>query len=208
MTSYQYLLVTNGFGIAKINFACPVGTGHAQCEFAFAQEETSVFNVANTAEQIRSSFATRLMPYLSDIASLTSVNVTMNAANLISQATTTHAPVAGGESANPVSPAVALLLHKSTGLVGRENRGRMYLPYLATNLLYQPDQISAGNAAAINTSIAAWLSDMNGSSEVIVPYLIRKTDNPLQNYSVAVTTITAETVLATHRRRQRKAAHK
>jgi hypothetical protein len=132
----------------------------------------------------------------------------MNGAGVIVQATTTHAAVLGGESSNPVSPAVSLLFHKGTGLVGRENRGRMYLPYLGTNLLYQPDQISAGNAVAINTSIENWLSDLNGSSEAILPMLIRKTDNPADNYSVAVSAITCETLLATQRRRQRKAAHK
>lgn len=208
MASYQYLTVAGGLGIAKLNFTCPIGVGHAQCEFAFKQEGLGPINALSTATEIRGTFASRLMGYMSSLASLTQCEVTIYDGTFVQQATTNATPVSGGAGSNPVSPAISLLFHKSTGLIGRENRGRMYYPYLSSGLLYQPDQVSTGTKTAVDASISSWFADLNSYSGVILPWIIRKTQDPLLNHNVAVTSMVSETMLATQRRRQRKAAHK
>jgi hypothetical protein len=206
-TSYQWLQQSKGLLVAKLNFTCSIGVGHAQIEMCF-KDELSVPVASVNAEAIRSNFATNLKPYWSSLANLQQCQVTMWDGTTLQQATTNDTQVAGTGSSNPVSPAVALLIKKNTGVIGRSNRGRFYMPYMGTTLLYQPDQISTSTKTALDLALLTFLTALTTGGNQLAPWLIKKTENPALNHNVAVTSFTSETMLATQRRRQRKAAHR
>jgi len=115
----------------------------------------------------------------------------------------------GGTTSGDFTPALAMCVSARTGLRGRRNRGRLYLPYISESVA------SNGSASSAVTSCqSAWdtfLSTMTaaGLTPCIASYgfsqyrkgttVITNTWTPTQN---AITKYTVESILATQRRRQ------
>jgi hypothetical protein len=205
---YQYLTVTGGFAIMKATYKDAIGTGHAQIECAYRSEP--IIGPADPNADANTWFDllnTHLSNYISGQASLDHVDIVMNVPP-IAFGTSTRAPAPGGDVGPYMPPNVAFIVKKVTGLVGKENRGRMYIPYLTTDLI-------SGTAADIirGVDFAPLVTDCHGLFTDLVaaelhPMLIRKTENPLLNYSVELTDLVPERTFATQRRRLRKAAHR
>lgn len=205
-TSYPYLN-ENGDGIALLNYNTTYGTGIAQNEIAF-NWTTSDYNAVTVANLIFNSWVLRMKTYLGDEAYFRNCEVTLFGDGGLVQGTSTNsAPVIGTSGGANCSPALALLVKKNTGLIGKENRGRLYFPSLGVLYVNPPDQISTGNQTAINTSLQSFMNDMVITNS-IQPMLIRKTENITLFHRATVNSMTCETLLATQRRRQRKAAHR
>lgn len=107
------------------------------------------------------------------------------------------APVSGDYVGTAAPPNVALLLRKDTGLAGRPNRGRMYLP-----------GIPEAEFNVAGSLVPTFVADANVAAEAFFDKLVAD-DVPLllhhrgPNTFTAVSSLTADGVVATQRRRVR-----
>lgn len=83
-----------------------------------------------------------------------------------------------------------------TGVIGRSNRGRMYLPHVNTTLVV--NQISSANAIAIADQVADFLSAVNASASVSGTVSVV---SPLTTSSRPVTEVIVDTRIDIQRRR-------
>jgi len=205
--SYQYLTPVGGYAIMKATYTDAIGTGHAQIECAYRSEP--IVGPADPNADANTWFDllnTHLANYISGQANLDHVDIVMNVPP-ISFGRSTRAPAPGGDVGPYMPPNVAFIVRKVTGLVGKKNRGRFYVPYLTTDLI-------SGTAADIIRTVDynALVTDCHALFTGLVaaelhPMLIRKTQNPADNYAVLLSDLVPEQKFATQRRRLRKAAH-
>jgi hypothetical protein len=94
-----------------------------------------------------------LHPCMTSLAEFINVGVRrlVPAPVTVEQLASPPAPVAGSGGTSPLPGQVAGLLTKRTGLAGRKNRGRIYVPF--------PDQVHVNFNT--NFPIAAYLADLN-----------------------------------------------
>jgi hypothetical protein len=120
------------------------------------------------------------------------------------------AAVAGTFSGADLPPQVAVLVKKNTGVGGKKNRGRTYIPWqVPGSVVDERGTIAGANVAAIQANVNLVLAQMNtdgmpmhiaNKTTVITPpetkpHVTAITTGPL------VVTWTVETVVATQRRR-------
>lgn len=203
MTSYPYLNV-DGYGLVRFNFIGTDGTNHAQCEMGF-YNTSGVEADPGDANTLQALFGTNIMPILSNLITLSSVQVTEFNSGVTTDFISTNAPVAGGQSGALLPSNVCILVKKLTGLLGKENRGRMYLPGVSESLVVSPSAISVAHLATIQAALNTWYTAM--VADHFQPYIHRKTSVPADFHSVAITSFLPESLFATQRRRLRKAAH-
>jgi hypothetical protein len=98
----------------------------------------------------------------------------------------------------------AFLLHKRSGLGGRRNRGRMYLPGVNEALVDNKGLMSSTATNGVNAAAAAMLANMtNGGGVVRMVILHTQTLGPGGTVPTPVTTLLLDPVLGTQRRRLR-----
>jgi hypothetical protein len=202
-TAYPYLNV-DGYGLVRFDFIGTAGVGHAQCELAFHNTSGVLVNPGD-ANTIQSAFGTNVMPIISTLVTLQSVQVVEVMGGVVQEFISTNAPVSGGQSGALLPPNVCMLIKKQTGLLGKANRGRMYLPGASESLVVDPATISVAHLATIQTAMTAFYTAMVAAH--FQPFLIKKTSNPLLFHAVALTGFLPEALFASQRRRLRKAAH-
>ena len=103
-----------------------------------------------------------------------------------------------GGQAGEYSPATSVLVKLTTADRGRSNRGRVYLPFTAEQVM-SDGVLTAGPQAAAQTAWDAFSAALTAdpttpSSFVVASYKLAR--------DLAVTTINVEGILATQRRRQ------
>lgn len=108
----------------------------------------------------------------------------------------------GGNAGAIPSPQIALLVRKSTGLLGKENRGRMYFPCV----LLEADIDDSGNCTgtgftSLKGDIEDWYTGLGTNPDLtggmVIQHAAGTTPTP-------VTSITVESVVATQRRRLKR----
>jgi hypothetical protein len=108
----------------------------------------------------------------------------------------------GGPPSLPQS--VALLLQKRTGLSGRRNRGRMYLPGINEAVVDSRGQVLAASIASLNASLATWLGKfgtiMADFDNMVILHSLGISGAPPPT---VVTQMLVDPVAATQRRRLR-----
>lgn len=107
---------------------------------------------------------------------------------------------AGGGGGNALPPNVATLVKKNTGLRGRKNRGRMYVPGLAgEGDVDNNGFISGASLGTFQTAFTNFFNDLDGATPVSDIMLLHE-DNSL---ATRVSSLEVENLVATQRRRLR-----
>lgn len=106
--------------------------------------------------------------------------------------------IAGGDAATMAPPNLTYLLNKRTNRVGREGRGRMYLPGVAEGNVNNVGALTAGIISDITAQIAEFLAFLPDIATSMVLLHSGSSDPD------PVTSITVNPVAATQRRRLRK----
>lgn len=106
--------------------------------------------------------------------------------------------VSGTQSGGAGAVAVAALLTKNTAIGGRHGKGRMYQPGCSEAIVDPGGVLQAAHVTALNTKWNAILAAMaTADMEMVLLHADATTPTP-------VTSITAQSVVATQRRRQRR----
>lgn len=113
----------------------------------------------------------------------------------------TVAPQAGSTAKNSPPPQVAVVVRKRTSRVGRNQRGRVYLPGLLDETAV--DEAGVIQASAVTTFQNAanlWLSTQNASPEDMV-LLHQKSEEPPLPAPTPITQLVIQPIVRTQRRR-------
>lgn len=105
--------------------------------------------------------------------------------------------VSGGTTGVGAVPNTAMLVRKVTGLGGRSNRGRLYLPGVSTSVITDTGQIGSTALGDYQEVWDTWLTGLDG--EGITPVILHSSSSD----PTAITSMRVEPVLATQRRRLR-----
>lgn len=104
----------------------------------------------------------------------------------------------GGNGSAAASPNVAFLITKQTGVPGRKNRGRLYLPGVAENSINAQGQVDATAQAFQTAQFATFYGDIGAVS--FTPAILHNSATPSPTL---VSQFVAQGVCATQRRRLR-----
>lgn len=107
-------------------------------------------------------------------------------------------PIVGTNAATMAPPNLAYLLNKRTARVGREGRGRWYLPGVAEGDVNNVGQLTAGIQSDIAAQVAAFLAFLPDVAAQMVLLHSGSSDPD------TITSITVNPLAATQRRRLRK----
>jgi hypothetical protein len=163
------------------------------------------------ADDFQANWNTNIAPALdNNVLSLPPTVRVGDGTNVPAIAVGVAAAVAGTFSGADLPPQVAVLIKKNTGVGGKKNRGRTYLPWaVPASVVDERGTIAGANVSAIqanvNLVLAGMLADgmpMHISNKTLVitppevkPHVTAITTGPL------VVTWTVETIIATQRRR-------
>lgn len=105
---------------------------------------------------------------------------------------------AGSATAAPTTPNVAFLAQKLTGLGGRKNRGRMYIPGVSEDNVDGVGNVTSGKVASLDAALGVYVAD--AASFHFTPVILHNSltaPTPFTGFSVSG-------LAATQRRRLRK----
>lgn len=122
-----------------------------------------------------------------------------------------QAPVPGTNAAPPMPQNCAILVRKNTGLGGRRNRGRVYIPSSSDeSVVSATGTITAAQVTAMQSAVDSWLTNLEtstGAGDPAVPMVILHRATVLEPTPPAPTpviSLTVDPVIATQRRRLRR----
>jgi hypothetical protein len=198
-----YPQIPPGFSLMRVHFLVPDGDGHAFCLHGI-KNETGGHDPVTLANFFFSQYSGNAFFERSNQITCLEVQCTDNNGGVLTQGTSTDAPVAGGESADPLPPNTAVLVRKSTGVLGRNHRGRSYEPGVGLDRVDMgTGNLSDAAVTAIQGAFDAFFAAQVANS--MPPYLLHRNPAVLPT---ALTNYFVEKLLATQRRRLRKAAHR
>lgn len=101
------------------------------------------------------------------------------------------------------SPNVSYLMRKNTTFAGRRYRGRMYIPFVATNGLTQTGQLTSAELTLLTTAAAALKAALVETANNIASLRVLHSSSPLSvtPAPTPISTLSAESFVATQRRR-------
>lgn len=192
----------------------PTPAGFAACSYEFQQTGLTrkayvTFGVDPTdtdpvtvAGQVLGAYsaAGSLKTVMDSSVSLTAVRVSLGTDGAADLVYVLGAAVVGGASGSYAPPNCAVLFHKTTARGGRRGRGRMFLPWAV--LQSSLDETGIITSAYVTTLTNAALAWRTALSSATVPLVLLH--GPGKTPVVApdpVTSITADRMIATQRRR-------
>lgn len=113
--------------------------------------------------------------------------------------TSTRAPDQFGGTNNVLPQNCAYLIHKNSGLGGRKNKGRMYLPGVAELSCDHAGNLDSGTITGLNAGLATLFTNLGNIEALGAPVILHgdaATPTPIVSF-------TADTRIATQRRRLR-----
>ncbi len=114
------------------------------------------------------------------------------------------ATTVGSDNDSVPPPNTALLIRKRTGLAGRRNRGRIYIPsYIDESNIDNRGTIDSTSTTAANTTAASWLAAieaLNTPNVADTQMVILHAEAPATPV-VSVSSLAASNIVATQRRR-------
>lgn len=163
------------------------------------------------ADDFQANWNTNIAPALdNNVLSLPPLVRLGDGTNVPGVAVGVGAAVAGTFSGADLPPQVAVLIKKNTGIGGKKNRGRIYVPWqVPGSVVDERGTILAANVTAIQSNFTALLLQMQtdlapmcipNKTLVLTPPDVHPHVTAI-NAGPNVITLTVETVVATQRRR-------
>ena len=181
-----------GFAQVEVNYNMPTaGLKDAMVTFGIQAASYDV----TLAEALKGIWTDNWLAVLHSHAGVYSVTVRDSASGVFESSSAELAGTAG-DTISP--PQVALMVQKRTGVGGRRNRGRMYLPGPREDGYTDEGQLTTAQASELQTAADDWLTDM-GNADVGVVILHADGGTPTD-----VTSLVAGTFIATQRRRLKR----
>ena len=192
---------------------CSVHLSHATnpriSVVTFATVDDTAVGAQASANAVCTAWNTDIMPNVDADVTNIGVSVVYGTGTRVSGiAASTNAPVAGGTVQNSVPPNVSVLVKKATAFAGRQNRGRLFMPwYVDVTHVDEAGVILAATVTALNTQWAAFLGGLTAASQTPViankAFITVGTKRQVDAIHTGhqVTSFTVEGLVATQRRR-------
>lgn len=155
--------------------------------------ETAAINVADTLNNVPG-----FTNFLDSNITIADVTAYYNGGGSDLAVYTEPVNLPGTTSGTGTPPQVALLIRKETGLAGRRNRGRMFLPQPGNNNVGEDGLVNATPLATYQAAADAFLADLATN---LVPMVILHEDSGIA--PTPVSALVVSNVVATQRRRLR-----
>lgn len=197
-----YPEIPAGFALVRHLFTSGEGTGHAYVLYGVELLGSPTAN--NVASELDGYYAATILPHQSADSIMVGTHVVQNLAGVLSEGDHTNGGT-GGMAGVPVAPQIAVLIRKQTSLIGRKFRGRMYIPYAGGgNFPTNNGFMDSTHTAAWQADATTFLADIAGGTDVAQMVLLHRDHTVVPTQ---VNALTVESVVATQRRRNRKAPH-
>lgn len=190
--------------LARYEFTTPSGTGKANLILGHKFDPPTWPADVAMLDQIKHDYETIAFIGVSNQVSFTGIHAVINRGGVLSEADSSSAAVAGGIASDPVPANTSVLVHKATGLIGRNHRGRLYVPGIAETWMDGAgSNLTAPHLATLETAFLDWIAQLI-TDKLDLAVLHR---NPATTPDL-VTDVTVRSLVATQRRRLRKVAHR
>lgn len=198
--------------LARTRLTNSVSSRPAYVTYACA-DDVSAHNPLAAANAIQDAFADIWQPQLDSNVTIGPTSVLVGLGTSIGMVSdSTIANVAGTNAAASPPANTAMLMKKTTGVSGRANRGRMYLPWFGDEATVDEGGTIAGaSVTAAQTRATAWLARLTTDN---YPLIIANRvydlpwDNPARQLTAVnggplVTAVVVQALCGTQRRRMR-----
>lgn len=183
---------------SKLGEQVAINVYHYRCS-AFTGVSRTDQEIANSMESVGGPKYKAAMPGAA-LHLGTTVQIIQGGVLPVRAVSVTEAGV-GARAADALAPQLAVLVRKNTGIAGRANRGRVYLPFFAEDEEDANGEVNAAGQAAATVIAAYYLNQINiaagGSSVTLDPIIWQRTDRTYVN----ITSYTVRSLFATQRRR-------
>ena len=143
-----------GHALLKFRFSLTGDTEEMLCTIGVETTAASSADRVAAANSAMDSWGDNILPLQSNAYRLLGVDAVFGDASGDIPVSSTDAPRTGGDTDAPVPQNTSVLVKKVTGLGGRRNRGRMYIPGISV--------LDVGNTGIINsTPLASWGTAVN-----------------------------------------------
>jgi hypothetical protein len=190
------VIIPIGFGEATIRILLTGDPEEMNCVFGF--EVSSPPFTQSDANDISTAVATFIKPMLATTATYVGLDIRIGSDGAPLLFSTVTGSGAGTSSSAVLPQNCAWLMRKNTGLGGRANKGRMFVPGVPEAAVDNAGVIVSGNVTTVNTAAATFLTTLSGLGNEMV--LLHSDD---LNDPDTVITFICDTRIATQRRRLR-----
>ena len=179
----------------------------------YAVDDLSSDDLPTVCDQLLTIFSAHLLEAMSTLVTAENLTGKLGDGTTVPAiANSSDGPTAGDtDLGNLPSPNVACLLKKTTGLAGKQNRGRMYLPWaFGENGISDTGLLTGDQVTTVQDAASAWLAALAGNNTPLVicnrTHSVNPTPPPAKYVShyakgAGVTALTLEAYAATQRRR-------
>ncbi len=197
-----YPNIPTGFALARIRFILDGAQHDPQVIIGYQVVDTTG-NADTHCNQLFSNWAP-LLASSSNQLTLQDVTNVENVGGVLTEGHSNNTPVVGSSTSAPVPANTSILVHKTTGLIGRHFRGRMYWPGLPTN--GTDPSGSSLNSTSVSSLQVLFDTARAGMETLLLPmYLLHRSTVVPPTH---VIDLHVEPLLATQSRRLRKVAHR
>lgn len=190
-------IIPDGYAEVVSEFNVPGNSGPALVVFgvvgAAAADATAI------ADQVWTTWtqANGLLTNLSNVTALIRTRAILNDSGVLTYGEHTGS-VAGGAAGAPLPPNCAYLASKRSGLVGRANQGRMYIPGCTEAEVGNDGIVTPAFITTMQTDLTDFIADLTTAAMPMV--ILHDTVGVVP---VPVTTLSMNQKIATQRRRMR-----
>jgi len=187
-----------GFAEAVLEFSIPGDAGPALV--VIGVDPGGSQNTQQTADNIADTMNNTpgFMDPVSIDVTFEGVTVYEKIAAGVTQIATNSTSQAGRQAGDIEPPQVAVLVQKSTGLAGRSNRGRMYVPGPVAAAVESDGRLTTTYQGQVQTAMNAFLADLSTN---LAPMVLLHADPAAT--PTTVTSLVVQSKVATQRRRLR-----
>ena len=193
-------MIPPGFAQSTFRFQMGASGRPAAVVLGWATDST---DPESFAALLGGAFGTNIMISLASNVSFIETAVHIGNDGPLLEGSSTTGAASGGDSGDAYGENTALLVVKRTGLAGRSNRGRTYVPGVSEGMLHDGAHLQSGVRTAFQGQFDDFLSDVLAGDPGGTQVLLHTEDAP-DTTPTPVTTYTVDNMVATQRRRLRK----
>lgn len=186
-------------GFAQVNLLYAGSSLPRGAQVTFGVIATGTPDPVDLANDVKDAYvAANMYTALPNTRALVRINVTMGP-RPTGAIGTIGVNIPGTDSDTANTPAVAVLVKKSTGVGGRKNSGRLYLPGVSENEIGPSGVLSSSTMSSIQGQVTDFLSELaiRSIGMTLLHSVAGATPTP-------ITQLVVDSIVATQRRRQRR----